>query len=121
MSRSRLILTLVFVLGCKPGLDKAISGIETGAVALDVVLDQQAQTWADGVDAQIALCRAEGHETKEARASCMGWAGEGEKVEPIFEKLVEVQAALYDALQTVKALEEQLGPYLEKAKAAKGK
>lgn len=115
------LLSLIAALGCKPGLDKALKGIETGAVALDVVLDQQAEVWSDGVDAQIAMCRAEGHKTEEAKRACMGWAGEGEKVEPLLEKLVEMQAVLYDSLQQVRELESQLAPYLEKAKEAKGK
>ena len=110
------LLPVLLVLGCKPGLDKALNGIETGAVALDVVLDEQAQVWADGVDAQIELCRS--HETKEARAECMGWAGEGEKVEPILDELVKMQALLYESLQKVRELQETLQPYLEKAKEA---
>lgn len=113
------LIPIVMMLACKPGVDKLLTGIETGAVGLDVVLDEQADTWSDGVDAQIALCEAGGHETKEAKATCMGWAGEGEKVEPLFEKLIDVQAMLFDAVQKARELEDMLGPYLEKARKAK--
>jgi hypothetical protein len=116
MRRAILSMFLVTSMGCKPGLDRALHGIETGAVALDTVLDQQVEIWDKGVTAQIELCR--GHETEAARRECMGWAGEGKKIEPLFDDLVKLQAALFESIEKVRELEKELGPYLEKAKEA---
>lgn len=65
------------------------------AVASDGVADEVALQWDKQGHARIDKCRAEGHETKEARGRCMGlYAILKDDVEAMLEALVAAQMAV---------------------------
>jgi len=118
-------LMLVFALaGCKhgPRLDKALDGIETGAVAVDIVLDEQVDAWAEFVDAQVEHCGAEldaGHiSTRAELDDCLGPAAHADKVRQFLEIAVDLQRSIADAVPRLRELEAEIsdlaGPVLEK-------
>lgn len=106
--RGMLALWCALLVGCGSSqmLGRAVSGIERGAVLLDVVVEQAADEYAKAVEARTQECEAAKPETQSAFERCMAPfdAEARAKVELALERLVESQATLAEVANAAEAL-----------------
>jgi len=122
-ARLALVAALALPAACKhgPGIDKALDGIETGAVAVDVVLDEQVDTWAAFVHERVEYCGTELDAgritTRDEVEECLGPAAHADRVRQFLEIAVDLQRAIADAVPRLRELESEIselaGPVLE--------
>jgi len=103
---------------CAGSLPKALDKVEVGMVAVDVVVDKEAEMWTRYVDGRIAECQAKEPLRPEERDACLGPAVHSPKVEAYLEALVAGQEAMSAMLKVVRDLDADIRPALEAARKA---
>lgn len=117
----RHLLPIAFLVGvlcsaCAGSLPRALDKVEIGMVAVDVVVEKEAEMWARYVDGRIAECKAKEPLSPEQRDACLGPALASPKVEAYLEALVAGQTAMAAMLDAVRQLEADIRPALEAAR-----